>query len=170
MRERVLQLIKEYLAFPNVQNDTIAVEALNALAGDIRMIKLELQTSIFPGAGAQNAIQPTLNPRNFKLCYVADGCAYFTSANLQDQWGDDWNDAPSEHNAGTPYENPGEQILKIEFTGPFQEPCQNYYPFSVQLINRGFSPWLRTDKQCILAGATPEQFREWIRQNGGQAA
>jgi hypothetical protein len=37
------------------------------------------------------------------LCYV-DGCwAFFTTKPLSEQWGDDWNDAPYEHNAGRPY-------------------------------------------------------------------
>jgi hypothetical protein len=38
------------------------------------------------------------------LCYI-EGCwAYFTTQPLDKQWGDDWDDAPYEHNAGTPYE------------------------------------------------------------------
>lgn len=41
----------------------------------------------------------------FKLCYIEHNAnrAWFTSADLKDQWGDDWNDAPYAHNAGTPY-------------------------------------------------------------------
>ena len=38
------------------------------------------------------------------LCYVDEPWAYFTTQDLDKQWGDDWNDAPYEHNAGTPYE------------------------------------------------------------------
>lgn len=38
------------------------------------------------------------------LCYVCGPWAYFTTRPLADQWGDDWDDAPYEHNAGTPYE------------------------------------------------------------------
>jgi hypothetical protein len=38
-----------------------------------------------------------------KLCYVKGNWAYFTSRPLSEQTGDDWNDAPYEHNAGTPY-------------------------------------------------------------------
>ena len=40
-----------------------------------------------------------------KLCYV-EGCfAYFTTlTDIKDQWGDDWDDAPYEHNAGEPYD------------------------------------------------------------------
>lgn len=28
------------------------------------------------------------------LCYVDGNCAYFTTQPLDQQWGDDWNDAP----------------------------------------------------------------------------
>lgn len=37
------------------------------------------------------------------LCYVDGQRAYFTTAKLADQWGDDWDDALYEHNAGEPY-------------------------------------------------------------------
>lgn len=38
------------------------------------------------------------------LCYVRSPWAYFTTRPLFEQWGDDWNDAPYEHNAGEPYD------------------------------------------------------------------
>lgn len=37
------------------------------------------------------------------VCYFDEPWLFFTSAPLAAQWGDDWNDAPYEHNAGTPY-------------------------------------------------------------------
>lgn len=37
------------------------------------------------------------------LCYVDRPWAYFTTQSLSEQWGDDWNDAPYEYNAGPPY-------------------------------------------------------------------
>ena len=40
----------------------------------------------------------------YKLCYIEKNFAYFTTQDLEKQWGDDWDDAPYEHNAGTPYE------------------------------------------------------------------
>jgi len=40
---------------------------------------------------------------NEKLCYCDHGFAYFTTQKLEDQWGDDWNDAPMIHNCGLPY-------------------------------------------------------------------
>lgn len=40
---------------------------------------------------------------NAVLCYVESNQAYFTTQDLSKQWGDDWNDAPYELNAGLPY-------------------------------------------------------------------
>lgn len=38
--------------------------------------------------------------------------AYFTSVDLKDQWGDDWDDCPYEHNAGCPYD---EDFIEVPF-------------------------------------------------------
>ena len=42
----------------------------------------------------------------FKLCYIENDNAYFTTNDLMKQWGDDWNDALYEHNAGIHNEVP----------------------------------------------------------------
>lgn len=62
---------------------------------------------------------------DFKLCYINGSTAYFTTLSLDDQWGDDWDDAPYEHNAGTPY-----------------SPCWHNYPASRNNPNakRGLNP------------------------------
>ena len=82
---------------------------------------------------------------SYKLCYVSGCWVYFTTQALDKQWGDDWNDAPYEHNAGSPYEwrlgstEPEYKILKLAYEGPFEEPCgysSNRY-YSVEMINRG---------------------------------
>jgi len=55
-----------------------------------------------------------LTDNDFRLCFVRIAyedredhepthVAYFTSQPIVDQWGDDWGDAPYEHNAGPPY-------------------------------------------------------------------
>lgn len=51
------------------------------------------------GSGASACLQ--VEPR---LCYVEGAWAYFTTQALDEQWGDDWDDAPYESNAGHPYE------------------------------------------------------------------
>ena len=43
------------------------------------------------------------NMKTFRLCYIGGGTAYFTTQELSEQWGDDWDDVPYESNAGTPY-------------------------------------------------------------------
>ena len=118
------------------------------------------------------------------LCYV-DGCwAYFTTRKLSEQWGDDWNDAPYEHNAGRPYEfhehdrKEGRepwQIVKVAFDGGFETPAEghNNSPWSVEQINAGAVAWLRTDSYrttkpvIIPAGVTIERFCELIHEGGG---
>jgi len=42
----------------------------------------------------------------YRLCYVDLPWVYFTTQDLDKQWGDDWDDAPYEHNAEEPY-SPG---------------------------------------------------------------
>lgn len=86
----------------------------------------------------------------YRLCYVADGFAYFTTQSLDEQWGDDWEDTPYEHNAGEPYqsregcETPWE-ILKVAFSSDYYRlPHTNHHnsPFSVRGINAGAVAWI----------------------------
>ena len=120
------------------------------------------------------------------LCYVQDRFAYFTTQSLEDQWGDDWNDAPYYCNAGEPYEpgwyhyadgrsekndrdwnedgGPKWEITKIAFDGPLYEPEQNV---SVQDINKARMPWLVADNGAIHAGASVDEFISFVRENGG---
>ena len=100
------------------------------------------------------------------LCYVEDNWAYFTTRGLSKQWGDDWDDAPYEHNAGTPYEwnerwgafgVPFYHIVKVAFDGPFERPCDPHLnsPYSVQRINSGAIAWLTTERWCDKIVAIP---------------
>jgi len=121
-----------------------------------------------------------------RLCYV-DGCwAYFTTQALDQQWGDDWNDAPYEHNAGRPYEwradydgkrgVPEWTITRLAFDGPLTTPDGGHRnsPYSVEQINAGAVAWLRrerwaTDKPnaTIPAGATIPEFIAAVESVGG---
>ena len=110
-----------------------------------------------------------------KLCYIEDCWAYFTSQELSDQTGDDWNDAPYEHNAGEPYspyrDDEDWEILKVAFDGGFIQPhgMHTNSPWSVDQINRGHVPWLRTwtDSDCLYAGAFYREFVEFIQKYDG---
>lgn len=111
-----------------------------------------------------------------KLCYVDGPFAYFTDQPLSTQWGDDWDDAPYEHNAGEPYQHHGERIVKLAWEGPFNPPSYPHLnsPYSVRDINLGPDrrPWLTPDSwakngEPIMAGDSPEEFTRKVRAAGG---
>ena len=116
----------------------------------------------------------------YKLCYVKDGAAYFTPKELSEQWGDDWDDVPYEHNASEPTdytvikahktdnglgvvdekEQYGIEVIKFD-SQVWKEPCDGFEsnsPYSVKDINSGAIAWLRNDQTCIMAGATIPEF------------
>lgn len=127
---------------------------------------------------------PSPDDLTFKLCYVEDSCAYFTTQDVTKQWGDDWNDAPYEHNAGEPYlpreydievgKEPWE-ICCVAWEGPFRTPCDGHVnsPYSVEQINAGAVAWLATasweDKQiAIMAGTTLRDFKRLVKEARGR--
>lgn len=99
------------------------------------------------------------NPEYYKLFYVdphsKDSCpeVHFTTGKVSEEWGDDWNDAPWEHNAGRPYQNGGGQyfVMRIEsgHNSNIKTPDEyaNYAnsPYSVEMINKGLVPWMSVD-------------------------
>jgi hypothetical protein len=134
--------------------------------------------------------------KNYKLCYIENNFAYFTTQDLDKQWGDDWNDAPYEHNAGTPYGpvrdfsyikdgawlrgsnynedgTPQWEIYKVAYEGPWdmQTPadiagCNSKY--SVDMINAKLTPWLtKFPDKALFAGASVEEFTEFVESCGG---
>lgn len=116
--------------------------------------------------------------KKFELCYIDGNKAYFTS-DWENQWGDDWDDAPYEHNAERPYENyyidgkphPIElKTLCFEFPKEWIKlPCDDFLnsPFSVEAINRGDVAWLRGEKFNILAKTSYEDFIKIVEDNDG---
>ena len=117
------------------------------------------------------------------LCYVEGSWAYFTTQPLGKQWGDDWNDAPYEHNASEPYEwrkyngERGEgrwEIIKVAFEVDLSEPCDGHVnsPYSVEQINRMATPWLRSWEGFpvihIWAGTSLDEFKRIIKAADGR--
>lgn len=73
---------------------------------------------------------------------------YFTN-DLNIQWGDDWDDAPYEHNAEVPYTNKTNVLIirvKLPKSGLYL-PSTRFAnsPFSVIDINKGAIPWVFID-------------------------
>nr|DAY48154.1 MAG TPA: hypothetical protein [Caudoviricetes sp.] len=137
--------------------------------------------------------------KTFRLCYIDQNdeyseslMLYFTEKDPKEQWGDDWDDAPYEHNAGTPYtddyrqpeqgvENGRGIYPKIEIKKIYIEPSDwktHFFtprtgtinsPYSVEDINKGATPWLvvkvdKTIKAIFDARTTYEEFLEKVRK------
>lgn len=112
----------------------------------------------------------------YRLCYVSNGIMYFTS-DFDNVWGDDWDDAPYEHNADPPYrkteENDNctyiEMIAYYANDYEFKEPCYECgnSPFSVKEINSGAIAWLRNDEAGnLMAGTTMADTIKWLNKTG----
>lgn len=130
-----------------------------------------------------------------KLCYINQSDEYseqlelyFTEKEISEQWGDDWDDAPYEHNAGEPYENDYSQPEQGVKDGRGIYPKINIYkiyvepknwnisfitprtgtlnsPYSVKDINEGVVPWLVIKENNkivakIMVGTTYNEFIE----------
>jgi hypothetical protein len=132
--------------------------------------------------------------KNYKLCYIENNFAYFTTQELDKQTGDDWNDAPYEHNAGTPYEprifyyadgrrekdltewnedgTPKFEIYKVayDYCGA-ETPAQiagSNSRYSVDMINAKLIPWLtKYPNKALFAGASVEEFTEFVESCNG---
>lgn len=124
---------------------------------------MELTTDLH---GAQSA---------YKLCFVRAPWAYFTLLPLEHQWGDGWERAPYDKEAGPPYDDAPGQILTVAFDGPLYPTNLAYAgkKLSANELNLGKAPWLRTQDFLnsapihIMAGTTLESFVEQVELAGG---
>lgn len=114
------------------------------------------------------------------LCFISqhESRAVFTTAPLGSQWGDDWNDAPYEHNCGDPYEwrpsdkKPPYALYEVYFKTDMETPAQKAWGgnslYSVEMINNRETPWLSGEgKAPIYAGVSIAEFKRIIKANGG---
>ena len=116
---------------------------------------------------------------NFKLCFIKDNAAYFTTAALKNQSGDDWDDIPYECNAGEPYlwhkysGCPEYKIKKIYYDSSDDKvlitPDYSHVnsPYSIEALNKKVYPWLIGDGIAIFAGESLESFVQKIESING---
>ena len=118
--------------------------------------------------------------------------AYFTPLDLDEQWGDDWDDFPYEYNAGAPYDSKYEErdekgnwkeyeIIKVPFyvdSWKVYQPKEwgrssENSPFCVRDINAGAVAWIyyagkdgKSGKGSVAihAGVNPFEFIEKIEK------
>jgi hypothetical protein len=113
------------------------------------------------------------------LCYIeGDSIAYFTT-DLENTSGDDWNDAPYEHNASRPYNvysDEGGVLYHVMFYADLETPATGKLNswVSVDTINSKEVPWLKTpvwfneeSSLKIYAGTTLTEFVCLITEYGG---
>jgi hypothetical protein len=117
----------------------------------------------------------------YRLCYVDPPWAFFTTLPVADQWGDDWDDAPYESNAGWPYPwtdghgKPPYSIVRLAYDGDWLDTPDVGYrnsPWSVERINAGAVAWLSSarwaDRKVVIpAGTTLSDFIRLIGDAGG---
>jgi hypothetical protein len=115
----------------------------------------------------------------FRLCYIEGNQAFFTTQDIEKQWGDDWNDVPYEHNAEEPYRwregsnEPPWEIKSLFFDvrpGWLKRPHEGYFssPYSVQSINAKAVPWLMGEGIVVWAGTEYEEFKRLILEVKGR--
>lgn len=116
--------------------------------------------------------------------------AYFTPLSLDEQWGDDWDDAPYECNAGEPYDTVTDEveerdgwkfvtkshdivIVRVPFivkswNTMFPKDYGYNSPFCVRAINHGAVAWMYdniNDKYVVInAGDSPQVFVEKLKE------
>ena len=107
-------------------------------------------------------------PDDAVLCYVDGPWAYFIEPDqLNHVCGDDWDDAPYQHNAGPPYD-PYYRVWWVGGVGCFLTPAERGISTSVQEINAGAYHWLYSTAGQIGAGCPLDTFVKLIRDAGGR--
>lgn len=112
----------------------------------------------------------------YQLCFARDNVLHFTD-NFENQWGDDWDGAPANCNAGEPYGYDevmygGKNCGHIRYIG-FSGGCCDYESvnrYSVEEINRLRLPWLSSGwgryMTVLKAGATMEEAEKFLQDCG----
>lgn len=114
---------------------------------------------------------------DYGLCYVDGHRLYFTES-LKHQWGDDWDDAPYEHNAGRPYglhglDSDRPDVFPVVVATELQAPSKYLdRRVSVNEINKGELPWLippdwRDKTIELYAGDEYQEVISTIEEDGG---
>lgn len=125
---------------------------------------------------------------NYTNCAMWMATKHGSPIILKNNGGDDWDDAPYEHNAGEPYNDwselieDNEDIFKRKYKHHEikhkvlyfevddwndQRPC-DMGRYSVEDINKQAVAWIHTDKFNILAGTTIENFIDILERHGGK--
>ena len=132
-----------------------------------------------PGDGAwifngllrgEYVVEPMIEKRyseKYKLCYIENNLMYFTD-NIEQVHGDDWNDAPYEHNATPPFNEYVREIIAYEPTWEITQACDRA-SYCILDVNRGAVPWLfHRSAGGLMGGTSYPDTITWLRKAGIQ--
>lgn len=105
---------------------------------------------------------------DYKLCYVSsyNPYCYFYKGDIKNVWGDDWGDAPYEHNAEPPYIENYDDFKFVKFDPEKITTIAQKYPYnspySVKDLNNKKAPWIFINKDNLelYAGLSLTNFME----------
>lgn len=167
-----------YAASPNNGARVLKFFRAIGLVTEVGTRRSQLAEEFFAGLVVPVLRRFSFSELTAELCYI-DGqldegesvTGYFSFDPLSEVWGDDWDDAPYEHNAGIPYN----QSITLAFnTSEYKTPADLAYSgnsaYSVEAINSGAVAWLADISgrfPAICAGITLHDFIWAIARAGG---
>lgn len=103
--------------------------------------------------------------------YIKGNQVRFYLGKNGEQWGDDWNDAPYEHNAGTVYEEYVKDtvVVAFDFDDLVLEPCRGEYNSTYSkedMINRQVPCVIVVPKDFVEDDWGNTDFRFWVGKDG----
>lgn len=118
---------------------------------------------------------------DYRLCYVDSNLRCYFTDNFDDQWGDDWDDAPYQYNAEPPYADADHHIYILALDNgraydmgvSTPDECDDSQ--SVSAINAGVRAWItvcdyrdndkRSKLVCISGGTTVREFIDKLKDS-----
>ena len=95
---------------------------------------------------------------------------YLGADDCNDYWGDDWDDTPYEHNAGSVYDRyvTGVKDIAFPFDNLVLEPSNDYHSsyISKEDMKNKRVPCLIVVPAEIVGDSWKEQFRDWVGADG----
>lgn len=91
---------------------------------------------------------------------------YLGTDECMDYWGDDWDDAPYEHNAGTVYARfeKGHRDIAFPFDSLVLEPCDGECnsPYSKEDMKNRYTPCIIVVPKELAETTWKDGYRDWV--------
>lgn len=105
-----------------------------------------------------------MQENKYRLCYVHGNVMYFTD-DIRTQWGDDWDDAPADDNAGPPYEDEEHHIRYLAVLPGELEVLDTVQRYSPRNIIKYKMTFFEKRNDEIRAGMTMKRVMRILEEN-----